>query len=398
MSALLPLNPQQRAWLLLSGLPGVGPRTLARLLAEIGNGEAILQAPLPLLARLGVRAAALKSLEHWRHAPHSHPSYSQCQQLQRWLQCPEHGLLSFDCDGYPRSLKQIADPPSLLYLRGDPDVLRQAQIALVGSRHASTPGLKTAYAFARQLSLSGWIPISGLALGIDQQAHLGALDGFGLTVAVLGTGVDVIYPRRHCGLAERILAAGGALVSEYPLGTPPRARHFPRRNRIISGLSMATLVVEASLNSGSLITASQALEQGREVFAIPGSIHSPTSKGCHQLIRQGAKLVECVDHIYEELAPQLPGMGWQGEKDERAASLQGQLPLGPIPEAAPAAAATPALSALEQQLMNAIGYQTLAVDELVEHSALKTDQVIATLLELELRGLIQSVVGGYQRR
>ncbi len=369
------MSPLQRDWLRLSLIPQLGPVTLGRLRSHFGDASRILAASSDQLRHAGLRQSSLQVLSGLRSGS-DRPLQARLDEVDRWLAFPQHHLLSIDCDDYPSLLKEIDDPPPVLYVRGDPEVLQQQQIAVVGSRHASIYGREIAWGFARQLSLSGWVPTSGLALGIDGQAHQGGLDGLGLTVAVLGTGIDIIYPRRHLALAEQIVAEGGALVSEFPLGTAPRARLFPRRNRIISGLSRATLVVEAAPGSGSLITAKLALEQGREVFAIPGSVHNPLSKGCHQLIRQGAVLVEQVDHLFEELVSQL--------------SL-------PVAVEARADKPLPILTISEQQLLELTGYEPTAIDRLVLRSGMETELVLATLLELELKGLIATVAGGYQR-
>jgi len=221
---------------------------------------------------------------------------------QAWLKEPQHHIIAAESDDFPQLLRQIPDPPAQLYVVGNIDALHLPALAIVGSRNPTRGGRQNAYEFARHLGGSGFCIVSGLAQGIDAAAHEGALDANAMTVAFLGHGIDRIYPAENRELAHRI-AAGGTLCSEYPLGSPPRKQHFPRRNRLISGLSLGTLVVEAAKRSGSLITARLAAEQGREIFAIPGSIHNPMSRGCHQLIRQGAKLVESADDIVSELGP-----------------------------------------------------------------------------------------------
>jgi DNA processing protein len=223
----------------------------------------------------------------------------------RWLERPEHHLLMWDQPDYPALLAQIPDPPPLLFVAGDPLILEKPQLAMVGSRRASRPGMDTAAAFSRSLAGAGFVITSGLALGIDAAAHQAALDVGGLTVGVLGTGLENFYPQRNRRLCDAMIASGSAVLSEFPLDAGPTASNFPRRNRIISGLSLGVLVVEASVASGSLITARLAAEQGREVYAIPGSIHHPGARGCHQLIRDGAVLVETIEHILEALR------GWQ---------------------------------------------------------------------------------------
>jgi len=381
------MSSELHSWLLLSLLPQLGPVTLNRLRQVFPDGQSILSQPLARLKTLGLRKQSLQALDQWRQQStggFSQQLQHQLSHIEHWQQQPGHRLISIGCPQYPPLLKEIDDPPAVIYLCGDPDVLNQPQVAIVGSRNASIGGRESAFGFARQLSLSGWIPTSGLALGIDAEAHRGGLAGMGLTVAVMATGVDQLYPRRHQQLAQQIVAEGGAIISELPLGTAPRAQLFPRRNRIISGLSMATLVVEATLNSGSLITAQQALEQGREVFAIPGSIHNPMSKGCHELIRQGAKLVERVDHIYEELAPQLNRPEPDKGTNEATSTASAQLTVSQLPNE-------------QQRLIEATGYEPTSVDQLVERTNLATEQVTSLMLELELKGWVSSVTGGYQR-
>ncbi len=239
------LSDQHRAWLLLSMVPYLGPATLKRLYLHYGSAQKILASSLSSLAQFGLKKPSLKYLQAYQSQRQSDKFRQQLDLLESWLEHSGGSLLSFECSSYPVQLKQLHDPPVLLYILGDQEVLAQPQIAMVGCRNASVYGRETAYQFSKLLSNSGWIPTSGLARGIDGQAHAGAIDGVGITVAVVGTGLDKIYPRSHERLAQRILDNGGAIVSEYPLQTPPRAQNFPRRNRIISGLSMATLVVEA---------------------------------------------------------------------------------------------------------------------------------------------------------
>ncbi|MCQ4348094.1 DNA-processing protein DprA [Pseudomonas stutzeri] len=295
-AALSPAELEAR--LRLHALPEVGPRRFRHLLASFGSASAALSAPAGAWRALGLPALAAE-------ARRSAAVREQAAAALAWLEQPGRQLLCCDDPAYPALLAELHDAPPLLWVAGDPTLLERPQLALVGSRRASRPGLDTAASFARSLAGGGFVVTSGLALGIDGAAHLGALEAGGATVAVLGTGLQCLYPRRHAGLAARIVAEGGALVSELPLATPPQASNFPRRNRIISGLALGVLVVEASPSSGSLITARLAAEQGREVFAIPGSIHHPGARGCHQLIREGAQLVETVEDILEALR------GWQ---------------------------------------------------------------------------------------
>jgi DNA processing protein len=266
-------------------------------------------------------------------------------------------------------LAEISDPPPLLFVAGDPSILDRPQLGMVGSRRASRPGIDTATAFARSLAGAGFVITSGLALGIDGAAHQGALDVGGATIGVLGTGIEKLYPQRHRQLAQRMREAGSAVVSEFPLDAGPQPQNFPRRNRIISGLSLGVLVVEASVASGSLITARLAAEQGREVYAIPGSIHHPGARGCHQLIRDGAVLVETVEHILEALR------GWQ-------------VPCAPTPE--PAVPLHPLLT-----LLHAAPHTSEA---LANSAGWPLPKVLAALTELELEGRVICEAGRWFAR
>jgi len=287
-------------------------------------------------------------------------------------------VLTLSDPDYPPLLRCITDAPTVLFLRGDPTCLSGALLAVVGSRHPTRPGEETARSFARALARQGLGVVSGLAVGIDAAAHRGALDAGGVTVAVAAHGPDSVYPPRHRELAERI-AAGGALVSEFLPGTPPLREHFPRRNRVISGLSLGVLVVEAAVRSGSLITARLAGEQGREVFAIPGSIHNPMARGCHRLIRQGAKLVETVADLIEEL-------GWR----EGPAAPSGRVDDAPAP--------LPELDADYVTVLDAMGYDPATVDVLVQRTGLTPQALSSMLLSLELRGIVDPLPGsGYVR-
>ncbi|WP_366637239.1 DNA-processing protein DprA [Aquisalimonas sp.] len=290
-------------------------------------------------------------------------------------------MLTWTDTRYPALLREMDSPPLCLYVNGDPDVLNVPQLAIVGSRNATAGGRSTAREFAEHLASRGLTITSGLAVGVDAAAHQGALDGGGFTVAVTATGPDRVYPPRHRSLAHAI-AADGAVVTEFPCGTPPRAGHFPRRNRIISGLAAGTLVVEASPRSGSLITARLALEQGREVFAIPGSIHNPLARGCHRLIRDGsAKLVEQADEILEELTgrlqlPREPATGTGNGTEPQ------QLQLDPEHEA----------------VLNALGYDPVPLETVLQRTGLTPDVVSSILLLLELSGRITAMPGGRYAR
>jgi DNA processing protein len=303
------------------------------------------------------------------------------QQALRWqdqLQRAGIDVLCPDDPEYPELLRELPDRPGAIYVRGDTGTLALPQIAIVGSRNAGRSGLQLASSFSRELAAAGFVISSGLALGIDGEAHKGALSAPGGTIAVLGSGVDRIYPQRHCSLAEEV-SRQGALVSEFPLATPPLPHHFPMRNRILAGMSLGTLVIEAATRSGSLITARLALDYNREVFAVPGSVHNPNSKGCHQLIRDGAKLVETAEHIVEELGGLL------------------QLLATRRPEPASTTVDVAGLDSHLAKLLDAVDYQPTAFDTLVARSGLNSDRLAAYLLELELTGWLESCSGSWQR-
>ncbi len=286
------VDPGLASWLQLTLTPGLGAAAIRGLLSQFGLPENILATPRAQLERAaGPAAAALLRTEETTAA---------VEQALRWAQTPGHAIVTLADTVYPRLLLEIADPPPLLYAAGRLELLGRPALAIVGSRNATAQGTRNAEQFAQAFSAAGLTIVSGLALGIDAAAHRGGLAGEGATIAVLGTGVDVTYPRQNAELATRI-AREGLLLSEFPLGSAAAAHHFPRRNRLISGLAQGCLVIEAALASGSLITARAAAEQGREVFAVPGSIHSPLSKGCHALIKQGAKLVESAGDVLAEL-------------------------------------------------------------------------------------------------
>ncbi|MET0230169.1 MAG: DNA-processing protein DprA [Rhodanobacteraceae bacterium] len=301
-----------------------------------------------------------------------------------WLAADTHHLLALDAPDYPPLVREAPGAPDALYVAGDVAALWQPQIAIVGSRNASHAGLANARSFARAFVAAGFAITSGLAEGIDAAAHAAALDAGGATIAVLGTGPDIVYPKRHRELAERI-AANGALVSEFPPGTPGRPAHFPQRNRIIAGLALGTLVVEAGLRSGSLITARNASEQGREVFAIPGSIHHPLARGCHRLIRDGATLVETADEVIEALGPLAARLGIHLRARLGASEPQASAPHAPR-------------SADRAKLLRALGHETLGVDALVERTGLELQALSSLLLMLELEGEIAAERGGRYSR
>jgi len=292
-----------------------------------------------------------------------------------WAQDPQNHLISRGDDNYPELLEQISRPPSDLFVRGDPGLLQMPALAIVGSRNPTRAGARNAFEFARHLASMGFCIVSGLAEGIDTAAHRGALDAGAATVAFLGHGIDRVYPASNRDLAHEI-AEHGALVSEFPLGTHPGRENFPQRNRLISGVSLGTLVVEAARRSGSLITARFAGEQGREVFALPGSIHNPLARGCHQLLRQGAKLVETADDIVAELAPLASHL------------LQNAL------ESTANETATKTDDEEYVQLKKYLSHDPIGVDELVNNSGLTIEQVSSMLLILELEGVVEPLSGG----
>jgi len=348
------------AWLRLTLTPGIGGETQRKLLAAFGLPEAIFAAGHPAVRGVvGSKADLLFNFDPAEIVDRS----------MDWAEQPGQHILTLADSSYPQALLEIPDPPSLLYVRGNPALLQKRGLAVVGSRNATPQGLQTAETFARALAGKGFSIISGLALGIDAAAHRGALAADGETIAVIGTGADRVYPARNKELAVAI-AERGAIVSEFPLGTPAVAANFPRRNRIISGLSRGVLVVEAAPESGSLITARLAAEQGREVFAIPGSIHSPVARGCHKLIKQGAKLVETAQDILEEFGN----------------------------HAEPCLRPEPPSVAEENAILKALGHDPCALDDLLERTGLGADLLLGELLTLELDGLIATLPGNrYQR-
>ncbi len=338
------------ARLRLHRLPEVGPKRFRLLIEAFGSASKAISAPASAWRALGLPPISADA----RRSPEIRDGASEAL---AWLGRPAQHLLMWDQPEYPALLAQIDDAPPLLFVAGDPSILEKPQLAMVGSRRASRPGMDTAAAFSRSLASAGFVITSGLALGIDGAAHQAALDVGGHTIGVLGTGLENVYPQRHRRLAEAMIAQGSAVISEFPLDAGPQASNFPRRNRIISGLSLGVLVVEASVASGSLITAKLAAEQGREVYAIPGSIHHPGAKGCHQLIRDGAMLVETIEHILEGLR------GWQALS--RPAPMPVIHPLVALLHAAPHTS------------------EALAIA-----SGRPLSQVLATLTELELEGQV----------
>lgn len=352
------------AWLWLSLLPNVGSVRIQRLLKHFGSANAIRGATEQDLAQVIGTEAATATL-----------AFDGARQIRiavDWASEPNNHLITIDASDYPALLREIPDPPIVLYGKGRRALVERQCIAVVGSRNATPSGSETAARFAQVFSASGLTVVSGLALGIDAAAHRGALDDAGSTIAVVGTGLDRIYPARNASLA-RDIAETGLLLSEHPLGTPPLAENFPRRNRIISGLSLGVLVVEAAIASGSLITARCAADHGRDVFAIPGSIHSPLSRGGHGLIKQGAKLVEDASDVLREL-------GWIGMAVGRGVSS--------IDDE----------SELPQALRDAMGFDPFSVDELAARTGENAPHLLGQLSLWELRGVISQLPGGRFQR
>jgi DNA processing protein len=359
------------SWLRLARVNGLHAGHIAPLLAQGGSPLALLRESRTALQQLGLGDGLVAALRQ--------PEATELQQDIAWLQGgPARQIVTWGSADYPPLLSRIPDAPLVLFVAGNPRVLSLPQLAIVGSRNPTALGRDTATQFAAHLARTGLAITSGLALGIDAAAHRGALQAVGHTVAVVGRGLDATYPRENEGLAAQIIAAGGALVTDLPPGTPPLKQNFPRRNRLISGLSVGTLVVEAALQSGSLITARLASEQGREVFAIPGSIHNPLSRGCHRLIREGAKLVENAADIFAELEPIMRLIGQSLRELE-------------LPETPPD---RPSLDKDYEILLDALGFEPASLDTLVARTGLKADAVASMLLILELDGRVQQQPGG----
>jgi DNA processing protein len=419
-------TPELSAWLTLAHTPGVPASAALALIATFGSPINALQAgPARLESAVGTVAA--RALLDARHDPDG-----RVAQATAWAAQPGHAIVPFGDPAYPPALLTIYDPPPLLYIKGHLAALHRPTIAIVGSRNPTPQGLDNARSFARTLASAGMCVVSGLALGIDGEAHRGALEVGGSTVGVVGTGVDVVYPSRHHALAHDIAAQCGALLSEWPLGAPPVRRHFPQRNRLIAGLARGVLVIEAATHSGSLITARLANEIGREIFAVPGSIHSPMSHGCHRLIRDGAKLVETAHDVLAELDLAEPGI----EKPRRMAPAdlellirqhrtrrspcaprdtrrprsraegrQARQPVGRtrIPDRQAGGGALPGATGEERDtghatLLAAIGHDPVTLETLSERTHLDSATLQAALLKLELAGAIVALPGGRVQR
>ena len=358
------VDARARAWVTLQ-VSGVGTRPLADLLRAFGNPDAVVAATAAQRRKV-VAAAAAIALET--------PRADRLATALAWLEAPGHDLIALDDADYPACLLEIGDPPPVFYCMGRRELLARPALAIVGSRNATPQGASDAAAFARALSAAGLTIVSGLALGIDAAAHRGALEGAGSSIAVTGTGLDRVYPAANRDLAHE-LAVHGLVISEFAPGTPPLKQNFPRRNRLVSGLSRGVLVIEATMSSGSLITARFAAEQGREVFALPGSIHSPFSKGGHKLIREGAKLVETAQDILDEL-------GFPAH--------------APVPGASPRSEET--RDAAAHAVLEAMAYDPADVDTLAARTGLSTAAVTAALTALELDRQVAALAGGIWQR
>jgi len=368
-----------RNWLALTHVPNLGPIRIHSLLEKFKTPAGVFDAGRSGWQEAGLSEKMIQNL--------SALDWDKVDADIKWMEQDNASILTLDDERYPPLLKSIPDAPPILYVLGQPEILKLPQLAIVGSRNPTHAGKDIAHDFAAYLTSMGMTITSGMALGIDTAAHQGALDsmksereGHGFTVAVTGTGLDRVYPAKNRDIAHKI-AESGVLISEYAPGTPPLPGNFPRRNRIISGLSMGVLVVEAALQSGSLITARLAIEQGREVFAVPGSIHHPLAKGCHALIRQGAKLVETAEHILEELGgfvsmhAEEATLADQNQDTETNASLN--------------------VDDEYKQVLKCVDFEPTSVDKVVERSGLTADAVCSMLLVLELQGYVTALSGGY---
>ena len=351
-----------------SNLPS---HTLYNLLNHFGSAGSVLSASYGALQNAGLKDAAIQRIQA--------PDDAAIEKDQLWAEKDNHTILCVDDERYPAQLKTLSHPPYILFVAGDVDYLHQPQLAMVGSRTPTAAGKRTAFEFAKYLSESGLTIVSGLARGIDTACHQGAVEGLAGTIAVVANGLDSVYPASNTKLAQQIVTQG-CVLSESPLGTEPHKGLFPKRNRIISGMSLGTLVVEAAKNSGSLITAKHALQQGREVFAIPGSIHNPLARGCHSLIREGAKLVETAQDIIEELLP-LVNFSSSSHTTAKMDEAQTKVELDPA----------------YQCLLDSMEYEPASIDELINRSKLGAAEIASMLLILELQGQVVSQNGQYSR-
>lgn len=360
-------------WLALYRAPELGPATFAKVQKAFPQLKKLFTTSWQSLIDAGISPTLAAYLQN--------PDWDAVERDLSWMKQTGNFIITWEDNTYPQLLKEISSAPPVLYVRGDPTVLSTPQLAIVGSRNPSRSGQENAFDFAKTLAASGFTITSGLALGIDAASHRGALTAKGLTIGVTGTGLDRIYPARHTDLARQIIEQGDALISEFPPGTMAKAENFPRRNRLISALSVGVLIVEAAMRSGSLITARCALEQDREVFAIPGSINNPLARGCHHLIKQGAKLVETAGDILEELGTLLQTVITSPEQSP----VQKKLDL-------------PILDGDYAQLIECVGFETTPVDALIERSQMPAETVTSMLVLLELQGHVNPVPGGYIRK
>ncbi len=362
----------QEAWLLLNKTPGLGSVRIRKILNSFSSIEDVFYSNL-LPKELNLPSKTLEYLKK--------PDLNSIKYDLLWLEKENNHLLTISDELYPPLLKNIETPPPLLYVTGDANICINPQLAVVGSRNATVGGINNTKLFCSDLAATGLTITSGMALGVDAQAHQSALAVKGKTIAVLGTGLDIVYPSRNQKLAHQI-AEHGALISEFPIGTKPHAHNFPRRNRIISGLSLGTLVIEASLKSGTLITARQTMEINRPVMAIPGSIHNPLAKGCHQLIKQGAKLVESAEEILEELAPLAQSLNEQLQSTLASLNSNDDVKREEMPDD-------------HQKVFRCIAFDATPVDEIITDSGLKSSEVSSILLLLELENKIQALPGAH---
>jgi DNA processing protein len=372
---------RRRAWLIVHQAPGLGASGLQALIEQDIDPATLPGRSRSELSDLGLSSSLARALKD--------PDTERLDAALAWIDAPRHHLVCYDDPLYPPLLKRTNDAPAVLFVNGDPESLVAPQVAIVGSRSATSGGLETAARFAATLAGAGLVVTSGLAAGIDGAAHRAAIAAGGRTIAVAGTGPDRVYPARHRNLAHEIVD-NGAVITPFAPGVGPRPGHFPARNRIISGMALGTVVVEAGLKSGSLITARLAGEQGREVFAIPGSIHNPVARGCHRLIRDGARLVEEPEEVLEALAP-LAG--------ELASSLRELLETGRDEDAGDGRSSdAPRLDPDTETVLEAMGFDPTPVDVIIERSELTTSKVSSILMALELDGRVQSHPGGRYSR
>jgi DNA processing protein len=360
-----------QAWLALYTVPQCGFATVQKLLKVFHTPAAILSASSQELRRTGIPESLTIGLKN--------PDWPEIERCLAWQKKTACHIVHWQDPRYPPLLGEIASPPLILFVMGEIALLQRDQLAIVGTRKPTPVGLETAYQFAYELAQQGLVITSGLARGIDSAGHKGCLAGSGQTLAILGSGLDKIYPSAHQKLAQHIIEKGGALISEFFPNAPPKAEHFPRRNRIISGLGLGVIVVEAALRSGSLITARYALEQGREVFAVPGSIRNPFSRGCHALLRQGAALVENSQDVLLALSF-LPRLTADTLRSFQKGNTHHEL------------------DSDGRKLVECLGFETTSLDTLVMRTGLSADKLLAQLTLLELQGYISAVPGGYARK